>query len=114
MSEIARFEKFPGCDILRAIDNPGLLLVGVTVPAWVRLPDELGGERRNVRRAFLAPCPGPHCVHERDVRHLELDDAEHMHVSDCARCGFLWYQPRAPMAATTAGVVPAVTTGGEP
>lgn len=65
--------------------HDGAILLGSTVPHWVRLPESLGGERVGVRGAFVGQCP---CC-KRSVRHLMLDEG--FGVAECRDHGFIWY-----------------------
>jgi hypothetical protein len=85
---IEAFEKAAGSHILRGTDDETAVLVttGDDVPSWVRLPEQLGGERRNVVRGRAAPCPV--C----GVRAWHLDLEGGVAVAECGSHGFLWYR----------------------
>lgn len=55
--------------------------------AWLRLPPELGGERRAVRAQSEAPCP---CGVLHTVPRFDLDGPEDVFVFECDRNGWLW------------------------
>jgi hypothetical protein len=81
------FEKKAGDEVLIGKDEP-VLLIGDTLPDWVRLPPELGGGRLRVLRGFVAPCPK--CCVGGPVTHLKLESDTY--VAECkGGCGFVWY-----------------------
>lgn len=83
-----RFEKKPEGEVLIGKDKDELLL-GETLPDWVRTPLKLGGVKTAVLGGFLALCP--RCQRGAAVTHLELEGD--LFVAECGEgCGFVWYR----------------------
>lgn len=55
--------------------------------AWMRLPSELGGERRTITEQTRAPCP---CGEAHVSRLYALAGDDGLSVHECARNGWLW------------------------
>lgn len=87
MKEIMEFTKQAGDDSLQSLEDPSLQLFGEVIPEWVRLPQQLGGEKRTVQsyKKINCVCGGEHIV-------LELNLGDNFYVSECPSKGFLWYR----------------------
>ena len=98
------FKKAAGARAARGIDEPRMLLIGDTVPDWVRLPAELGGMRVRVLEAYEGPCP--RCDDVVPTLRLNAGTMEyrgggkgamdHIHVAECASDGFIWFRRAKP------------------
>lgn len=67
------------------------LIIGDTLPDWVRTPPDLGGAKVAVLGGFMAPCP--RCNSGVPVVHMKLENG--MYVAECkGACGFVWYRPK--------------------
>lgn len=81
-----RFNKTAGSPVMQGVDDPSMMIVGDSVPDWVQVPNELGGGRRPVTRAYTRPCPA---CGDHDVRVLLAGD---LSVAECEQRGFLWFR----------------------
>ncbi len=89
---IAWFEKRIGEPIMVGTEDPTMLLLGDSIPDWVRLPPDLGGRRVRVEAVGVDTCPRG----EHDVRHLRLSDCG-ISVAECPEHGgYLWYRTGTP------------------
>ena len=70
-------------------EDPTMVLIGDQTPDWVRLPEQLGGERLQVKGSFVNYCPM--CSAE-EVKHL-LCEGDYG-VAECPKDGFVWYRVR--------------------
>jgi len=93
VSEIKRFEKEAGSGVLVSMDEEEpIMIIGDTLPEWVRLPPELGGAKKTVLSGFMAPCP--RCGVGGRVKHMRLEGD--LYVAECKNgCGFVWYNRKA-------------------
>lgn len=84
------FDKKAGDSVLIGKDEK-TLLIGDTLPDWVRTPLEVGGDRRRVLGGFMARCP--QCQSDAPVVHLKLEGD--LFVAECrGPCGFVWYKEK--------------------
>lgn len=80
------FTKQPGSiPTAECEDGSAMMILGAEAD-YVRLPSELGGEVRRVRRVFDAPCP----VRKTVCKHYELEGGIYVAESD----QFYWYRLR--------------------
>lgn len=81
-----------GSGILKSTEEEGMLLIGDTIPDWVKSPAEtpdIGERTFKVRGTEPRTCPK---CREIPTRALVLDD--NYRVGHCSTCGFVWYQLR--------------------
>ena len=81
------FHKEPGLAPAHDLGD-GTVEVLHGTPSVVRLPADLGGEVRRVLHAYDCPCP---CRAPHTVPAFALEGG--IHVAECTRRGFLWFQP---------------------
>lgn len=84
------FERQAGSPVaVSASSEEPAILMGVEVPDWVRLPDQLGGARVRVTASMTRRCP----CGKGDARHLILNEATGIRVAECPHgSGFMWYR----------------------
>lgn len=91
MGDIFWGDRKPGSDVSTSTEDPSVLLIGASVPDWVRTPRELGpvlgGKKLRVAGTFRAECPK---CHASDRRHFRLENSI-LGVCECVGCGFAWY-----------------------
>lgn len=71
-------------------DDPTMVLIGDQTPDWVRLPDELGGDKLRVLAVNRLECPM--CQDGAPIKHLACESG--YGVAECHRHGFVWYRMR--------------------
>lgn len=84
----AWFNKKAGTSFHESLEDETMALIGEIIPDWVRLPDQLGGERRPVTGSTMAPCPI--CQNHTEVQHLQVQGG--LGVAECSEHGFVWYK----------------------
>lgn len=83
------FERKPGDWASPNVDDPNMLLVGGFDPAYIKLPPDLGGERRKVLKIINKK----KCVLcDKEVRHFFVEGG--ICVCECPIHQFLWYKPK--------------------
>ena len=88
------FNKIPGSDVAQSQEDERMLLLGVGVPDWVRVPADTGhGGQYRCLAVVVGRCPRR--GHNHQCRHYILDGPV-----CCAECQvdnqFLWYRTPAP------------------
>jgi ribosomal protein S27AE len=92
--------RVAGCAALANGDDTVWVVEAGAVPVVVRTPRQLGCEEARVERAVAGRCP----LCDAETRHLLfLAPHERLGMSECGRCGFVWYERHAADRGTDRG-----------